>query len=239
MSAITSNLQAVRDRIDSAQKAAGRPVGEVRLVAVSKSFDAEAVLCAMAAGQRDFGENYVQEALQKMAQVKAALSAAGTPFDAPQWHLIGPIQSNKTRAIAEHFDWVHTIDRVKIAQRLSEQRPVNLAPLQVCLQVNVSGEPTKSGVAPEQLASLADAVVGLPRLSLRGLMAIPARASGAATSDRTGFAALRTLCQQLREKGVYCHDLSMGMSADFEAAIMAGATLVRVGTAIFGERDAA
>ena len=234
MSAIASNLQAVRQRIANAEKAAGRRAGGVRLVAVSKSFSAQAILTAAAAGQRDFGENYVQEALEKIARVKATLAGQGIGA-LPQWHMIGPIQSNKTQAIAEHFDWVHSIDRLKVAQRLSAQRPDGLAPLQVCLQVNVSAESTKSGVAPEQLSPLAHAVAGLPRLCLRGLMAIP---EPDAAPGQPGFALLARLRDELRADGVDCDDLSIGMSADFEAAIAAGATLIRVGTAIFGERHA-
>ncbi|MFM2060169.1 MAG: hypothetical protein RLY71_4554 [Pseudomonadota bacterium] len=200
----------------------------VTLLAVSKMQPAAAVRAAHAAGQRHFGENYVQEALDKMtalADLRAEL----------QWHLIGPLQSNKTRPVAEAFDWVHSVDRLKIAQRLSEQRPAGLAPLQVCLQVNVSGETSKSGVDPAELAALAHAVAALPRLRLRGLMAIPEPADTLDTQRRP-HRQLRELLDRLNADGLALDMLSMGMSADLEAAVLEGATLVRIGTAIFGAR---
>lgn len=230
MSIIATNLQAIRQRVASSAQAAGRDSGAVRLIAVSKTFPAEDVHAAMEAGQRAFGENYVQEALDKMALL-------GTrPVPALEWHFIGPIQSNKTRQIAEHFDWVHSIDRLKIAQRLSEQRPAALRPLNVCIQVNISREASKSGVLPEEAATLAHAVAALPNLRLCGLMAIPEPADDPA-HQRAPFAALRALGQQLTREGLDCAELSMGMSGDLEAAIAEGATLVRIGTAIFGSRD--
>ena len=226
MSSITANLQAVKQRIEAALRAAGRPAQGVELVAVSKTFGPEAVREAAAAGQRDFGENYVTEGVDKIR----ALDALGLT-----WHYIGPIQSNKTRLVAEHFDWVHTIDREKIAARLSQARGPAQAELQVCIQVNVSGEATKSGVAPDDTASLAKKVAGLPRLKLRGLMAIPEPTSDQGLQRRR-FAQLRALRDALNGEGLALDTLSMGMSADLEAAIAEGATMVRVGTAIFGER---
>lgn len=226
MSSIESNLQVVRTRIAAAARAAGREPGEIALLAVSKTFAAGNVRAALAAGQREFGESYVQEAIDKIA----ALS------DLPLvWHFIGPIQSNKTRAIAEHFDWVHSVARAKIAQRLAEARPAGREPLDICLQVNVSGEASKSGVAPEELRSLAEAVRGLPRLRLRGLMAIP-EPGGDVSLQRRRFASVRLLLEQLNAAGFGLDTLSMGMSQDLEAAVMEGATIVRIGTAIFGER---
>jgi hypothetical protein len=227
MTVIASQLHAVRSRIAAACLAAGRDPSEVRLLAVSKTFGPEAVRAAYAAGQIAFGENYIQEAVQKMAVL------ADLPL---QWHCIGPIQSNKTRLVAERFHWAQTIDRLKIAQRLSEQRPVHLPPLQVCIQVNVDGGATKSGVAPAELPALAQAVAALPGLALRGLMCIPdPQPDGAAM--RAVFERARDLYEQLRAQGLALDTLSMGMSADLEAAIAAGSTLVRVGTAIFGARD--
>ena len=229
MSTIESNLQAVRARITAAARAAGRDPAEIALLAVSKTFAVSAVRAAHAAGQRAFGENYVQEALEKIA----ALS------DLPLiWHFIGPIQSNKTRAIAEHFDWVHSVARAKIAQRLAEARPPGREPLDICLQVNVSGEASKSGVAPEELRLLAAAVRALPRLRLRGLMAIP-EPGGDAELQRRRFRELRLLLAQLNADGYGLDTLSMGMSQDLETAVMEGATIVRIGTAIFGERKPA
>ena len=222
-------MQVVRERIAAAARAAGREPGDIALLAVSKTFAANAVRAAHAAGQRDFGENYVQEAMEKIA----ALS------DLPLcWHFIGPIQSNKTRAIAEHFDWVHSVDRVKIAQRLAESRPAGREPLDVCLQVNLSGEQSKSGVTPEGVRPLAEAVRTLPRLRLRGLMAIP-EPGGDLSLQRRRFAGLRRLLEQLNAAGFGLDTLSMGMSQDLEAAVLEGATIVRVGTAIFGERKQA
>ena len=233
MAAIPTSLQArltaVRDRIAAACAQAGRPPDSVRLVAVSKTFPAAAITAAARAGQRDFGENYLQEALPKLA------AAAGLGL---RWHFIGPIQSNKTRSIAEQFDWVHTVEREKIARRLSEQRPADRPPLNVCIEVNLSGEASKSGTTPGEVAALARIIATLPRLRLRGLMAIPEPAPDAAL-QRQRFAALRQLKEALTREGLALDTLSMGMSADLEAAIAEGATMVRVGTAIFGERSKA
>jgi pyridoxal phosphate enzyme (YggS family) len=228
MSSIAAKLQAVEERIEAAVLAAGRPAGSVALVAVSKTFPPEAVREAAQAGQRDFGENYAQEGVEKIRELR--------PLGLI-WHYIGPIQSNKTRAIAEHFDWVHSIDRAKIAARLSEARGLELPELQVCIQVNVSGEASKSGVGPEEVAALAGQVAGLSRVKLRGLMAVPEPTSDEALQRRR-FAQLRELRDRLNREGFAMDTLSMGMSADLEAAIAEGATLVRVGTAIFGERTA-
>jgi hypothetical protein len=226
MSSITANLQAVRERVAAAVRAAGRPADAVRVVAVSKTIAADAVREAASGGQRDFGENYVTEGVEKIRE----LASLGLT-----WHYIGPIQSNKTRLIAEHFDWVHSIDREKIAARLSQARDARQAELQVCIQVNVSDEASKSGVAPAEAASLARAVAGLPRLRLRGLMTIPEPTPDVRV-QRGRFAQLRELRDELNRRGFELDTLSMGMSADLEAAIAEGATLVRVGTAIFGER---
>ncbi|MBS9759298.1 YggS family pyridoxal phosphate-dependent enzyme [Pseudomonas mosselii] len=224
MSTLADNIDAIATRIDSAAKAAGRDPASIQLLAVSKTKPASAIREAYAAGLRDMGENYLQEALTK----QQALS------DLPLiWHFIGPIQSNKTKAIAEHFDWVHSVDRLKIAQRLSEQRPAGLAPLNVCLQVNVSGEDSKSGCAPVELPALAQAVNALPGLRLRGLMAIPEPTEDRAEQE-AAFAILRQLQVQLN---LGLDTLSMGMSHDLEAAIAQGATWVRIGTALFGARD--
>ncbi len=217
----------MRTRIVSASTAAGRAPDSVRLVAVSKTFSADAVREAAAIGQRDFGENYVQEAVEKLRNT----------VDLPLvWHFIGPIQSNKTVLLAEHFDWVHTIDREKIARRLSEQRPEGRAPLNVCIQVNISGESSKSGVASTDVTALARIITSLPRLRLRGLMAIPENTDDP-DLQRQAFARLRTILESLQRDGMVLDTLSMGMSADLEAAIAEGATMVRVGTAIFGERN--
>lgn len=226
MTTIGSNLQAVQGRIAAACRACGRDPAEVTLLAVSKTFPASVVADVAAAGQRAFGENYVQEAVAKVE----ALADLGL-----EWHFIGPLQSNKTRPVAAHFHWVHSVDRLKIAQRLSEQRDAHLPPLNVCLQVNVSGEASKSGVAPEEVAMLAQSVAGLPRLALRGLMTIPEAADDPALLARR-FATLRQLRGQLRCDGLDLDTLSMGMSGDLEMAIAEGSTLVRVGTAIFGKR---
>ena len=226
MSSIPLNLQAVRQRIESATRAAGRPPGSVQLVAVSKTFPPEAVREAAQAGLRDFGENYAQEGIEKIRE----LSALGLT-----WHFIGPIQSNKARTIADGFDWVHSIDRAKIAGRLAEARGPGRNELQVCIQVNVSGEATKGGVAPSEAAQLAEQVAVLPRLKLRGLMAVPEPTTDEALQRRR-FGQLRELRDRLNRDGFAMDTLSMGMSADLEAAIAEGATLVRVGTAIFGER---
>ena len=233
MESIGIRLQQVKQRIVSACDEAGRSVDTVTLLAVSKTFGADAVRSALAAGQQAFGENYVQEALAKiesLADLRARL----------QWHLIGPLQSNKTRPVAEAFDWVHSVDRLKIAQRLAEQRPPGLPPLQLCLQVNVSGQASKSGVAPHELPALARAVAALPpgQVRLRGLMSIPEPADDAA-AQRAPHRLLRELLAALNAEGLALDTLSMGMSADLEAAVAEGSTLVRVGSAIFGARSAA
>ena len=230
MTTISAKLQAVVARIDAAARQYGRKPDEVTLLAVSKTWPAAAVREAFAAGQRAFGENYVQEGLDKAAEL-ADLAAQGL-----QWHFIGPLQSNKTRRVAEVYAWVHSIDRLKIAERLAEQRPANLPPLQVCLQVNVSGEDSKSGVAPADLTTLAHQVAQLPGIELRGLMAIPAPTDDFAR-QREGFARLRESFEQLTAGGLHLDTLSMGMSHDLEAAIAEGASMVRVGSAIFGERS--
>lgn len=225
---IAANLQQVRARIVTACTAAGRDAAAVQLLAVSKTFGPEAVRAAHAAGQRAFGENYVQEGLAKieaLADLRPGL----------EWHCIGPLQSNKTRPVAEHFDWVHSVDRLRIAQRLSEQRPAPLPPLQVCLQVNVDGGANKSGVPPGEALALARAVAALPRLRLRGLMAIPEPAPDF-EAQRALFMRAAAVFEQLRADGIALDTLSLGMSADLEAAIAAGSTMVRVGTAIFGRR---
>jgi pyridoxal phosphate enzyme (YggS family) len=230
MSTIAGNLQAVEATIQVACDAAHRPRSTVLLLAVSKTFPAEAVLEAAACGQRAFGENYVQEGVDKIATVAKAL-----PDTRLEWHFIGPIQSNKTRPIATHFDWVHTVERLKIAQRLSEQRPPERGPLNICLQVNISGEASKSGVTPEELPDLARAVAALPHLRLRGLMAIP-EPQDDPELQRAPFARLRELAQELVKAGIHLDTLSMGMSGDMRAAVLEGATIVRVGSAIFGAR---
>ena len=225
MTSIAANLQAVRARIDAACLAAGRHPESVQLLAVSKTWPAASVREATAAGQRAFGENYLQEALDKMAQIAA-------PEPDLEWHFIGPLQSNKTRPVAESFSWVHSVDRLKIAERLAAQRPKHLAPLQSCIQVNVSGEASKSGCQPAELPALAHAVAALPGMALRGLMAIPEPSDDPAR-QREQFALLRRLRDSL---DLELDTLSMGMSHDLEAAIMEGSTLLRIGTAIFGER---
>jgi pyridoxal phosphate enzyme (YggS family) len=225
---ISSKLQTVQGRIQAAAVAFGRPPASVRLLAVSKTFPAAAVREAYDVGQRAFGENYVQEALAKieaLADLRPQL----------EWHLIGPLQSNKTRPVAEQFDWVHGVDRLKVAQRLSEHRPQQLPPLQVCLQVNISGEDSKSGLRPAELGDVARAVAALPRLRLRGLMAIPEPMADFA-SQRLPHRALRELLAGLNDAGLALDTLSMGMSADLEAAVAEGSTLLRIGTAIFGGR---
>jgi pyridoxal phosphate enzyme (YggS family) len=220
-------LHVVQTRIARAAAEAGRDAATVRLLAVSKTFGAAAVRDLAACGQREFGENYLQEALDKQAQL----------HDLPLlWHFIGPIQSNKTRSIAEHFSWVHSVDRLKIAERLSAQRPAGLPPLQVCIEVNVSGEASKGGVATAGLPALADAVAALPGMQLRGLMAIPAQATDVA-AQRAAFRQVRAAFEALVARGHPLDTLSMGMSADLEAAILEGATIVRIGTALFGERN--
>jgi pyridoxal phosphate enzyme (YggS family) len=230
MSTIAGNLQAVEATIQVACDAAGRPRSTVQLLAVSKTFPAEAVLEAAACGQRAFGENYLQEGVDKIAAVAKAL-----PDTRLEWHFIGPIQSNKTRPIATHFDWVHTVERLKIAQRLSEQRPPELGPLNICLQVNISGEASKSGVPAQELPELARAVAALPNLRLRGLMAIP-EPQADPELQRAPFARLRELAQDIVKSGIHLDTLSMGMSGDMRAAVLEGATIVRVGSAIFGAR---
>jgi pyridoxal phosphate enzyme (YggS family) len=224
---IKTNLEASGLRMANACAAAGRESASVRLLAVSKTFPAQAVAQAHAAGQRDFGENYIQEGVDKI-QALAHLPLV--------WHCIGPIQSNKTRLVAEHFDWVHSVDRLKIAQRLSEQRPSTREPLQVCIQVNVDGGPTKAGVPPEQAAELARQIAGLPGLRLRGIMSIPEPAPDFASALAVHQRSL-ALYEALKTQGFALDTLSLGMSADLEAAIHAGSTLVRVGSAIFGTRS--
>jgi pyridoxal phosphate enzyme (YggS family) len=225
---IKTNLQAISLRIEKACAAAGRAPSGVRLLAVSKTFPAQAVAQAHAAGQIDFGENYIQEGVEKI-QALAHLPLV--------WHCIGPIQSNKTRLVAEHFDWVHSVDRIKIAQRLSEQRPPERGPLQVCIQVNVDGGPTKAGVPPEQAAELARQIATLPGLRLRGIMSIPEPAPDFASALAVHQRSL-ALYESLKAQGFDLDTLSLGMSADLEAAIHAGSTMVRVGSAIFGARSA-
>ena len=227
-------------RIEAAARGCGRSPADVALLAVSKSFDADAVLALAACGQRAFGESYLQEALPKMAACRdrwalRASERSAPDRDALSWHFIGPVQSNKTRSIAEAFDWVHSVDRERIARRLSEQRPDGLGPLQVCVQVDVSGEATKSGCDPADAPALAATIAGLPRLRLRGVMAIPAPTDDPAR-QRAQFARVRDLFERLRAGGLEVDTLSMGMSADLEAAIAEGATIVRVGTALFGAR---
>jgi pyridoxal phosphate enzyme (YggS family) len=234
MATIGDNLQAVRERVARAAEAAGRDPGAVRLLAVSKTHPAAMIEQAIAAGQLAFGENYVQEAIEKMdalADMLGVERARGL-----EWHLIGPLQSNKTKTVAERFSWVHTVEREKIARRLSEQRPAQLPLLNVLVQVNVSGEATKSGVAPGEAATLARAVAQLPRLRLRGLMAIPEPTADMAL-QRARFRSVRELAERLRAEGLALDTLSMGMSDDLEAAIAEGATMVRIGTAIFGTRS--
>ncbi len=226
MTTIEINLRAVRDRMALACQAAGRDLNEVALLAVSKTFGPDAVLAAYAAGQTAFGENYIQEAVEKITVLRHL------PL---QWHCIGPIQSNKTRLVAEHFDWVHTVDRLKVAQRLSEQRPAHLAPLQVCIQVNVDGGASKSGVHPGEALALAQQVAALPGLRLRGVMSIPEPAPDFDTACDL-FMPVRAVFDALNAQGLNLDTLSMGMSADMEAAIQSGSTLVRVGSAIFGGR---
>jgi pyridoxal phosphate enzyme (YggS family) len=227
MTTIASNLQSVRERIRKACAAAGRDVNEVTLLPVSKTFGPDAVRAAFAAGETAFGENYIQEAVEKQALLADLPSL--------QWHCIGPIQSNKTRLVAAHFAWAQSVDRLKIAQRLSEQRPPELPPLAVCIQVNIDGGPTKAGVAPPEALALAREVAALPRLRLRGIMSIPEPADDPATQLAVHRRA-RALFDDLRAAGLPLDTLSMGMTADLETAIEAGSTMVRVGTAIFGTR---
>jgi len=220
--ALTSMLQRIRD----AEARYARAPGSVQLLAVSKQQPARAIRVAYAHGQRWFGENYMQEALEKVAEL--------TDLDC-EWHFIGPLQSNKSRHVAQHFAWLHTLDRLKLAQRLSEQRDPARPALNICLQVNISDQSTKSGIAAEDVLDLAKSVQRLPNLRLRGLMALPAPAEGL-EAQRQPFAALRELLRQLQDAGLPCDTLSMGMSGDLEAAIAEGATIVRVGTAVFGAR---
>jgi pyridoxal phosphate enzyme (YggS family) len=228
MTMIRDNLQQVTARIVTACSAVGREPASVRLLAVSKTFPPEAVRDAHAAGQRAFGENYIQEGVSK-------IEALADLRDELEWHCIGPLQSNKTRLVAEHFDWVHSVDRLKIAQRLSEQRPPHLPPLHVCLQVNVDGGANKSGASPDEAVALARAVAALPRLRLRGLMAIPEPAVGF-DAQRVLFLRATAVFDQIKALGIALDTLSLGMSADLEAAVAAGSTTVRIGTAIFGGR---
>ncbi|MEY4960089.1 MAG: hypothetical protein RL610_268 [Pseudomonadota bacterium] len=226
MTTVASNLQTVKDRIARVAQSIGRQSDEITLLAASKTNPADALREAWVAGQTIFGENYLQEALAKMPAL----------VDLPiKWHFIGPIQSNKTRRIAENFAWVHSVDRAKVADRLSKDRPESLPPLQICLQVNVSGEDSKSGVEPEELAALAAHVVNLPHLKLRGLMAVPELTTATAL-QRSQFHLLRELFEQLKRDGYELDTLSMGMSEDMDIALAEGATMVRVGTAIFGPR---
>jgi len=251
---IQERLREVYERVRRAAQACDRSPAEISVLAVSKTFPPQAVTDAMQCGQRAFGENYAREGIDKMQAVAGLLAiphasaanrggVAVSPEDwkrlhgPPEWHFIGPIQSNKTRAIAEHFDWVHSVDRWQIAQRLSEQRPPDLVALQVCIQVNISGEQTKSGVDPPAVGDLARRILELPRVQLRGLMAIPEPSSDP-QQQRLRFRALRELKDALAGAGVALDTLSMGMSDDLEAAVAEGATIVRIGRAIFGERPA-
>ncbi len=227
MTQIAARLQQVRARIEEVARACGRDAHAIRLLAVSKTHGAEAVCAAAAAGQRDFGENQLQEALPKIA----ATADLGLT-----WHFIGPLQSNKTRGVAEHFNWVHSVDRLKIAERLNAQRPARLPPLDVCIQVNTSGEASKSGVSPADALALARAVAGLPRLRLRGVMAVPRPESDPMRQLKACLDA-RAVFEGLRTNGLELDTLSLGMSADLEAAVQAGSTLLRIGTDIFGARD--
>lgn len=228
MTFLAANLQTVRQRISAAEARFERVPGSVQLLAASKGQPLAALHDALAAGQCRFGESYAQEALGKITALKAAH---------PEWHYIGPLQRNKTRIVAENFAWVHSLDRLQLAERLNAQRPSELPALEVCIEVNISGEPGKSGVDPEELPALAAAIVSLPRLRLRGLMALPAPATEFA-AQRAAFQHLHVLYDDLRAHGYPLDTLSMGMSSDLEAAIAAGATIVRVGTALFGERPA-
>ena len=229
MKSIAQSLEKIRNRVTVLERRYGRPAGAVRVIAVSKTKPAEAVRAAAAAGQREFGENHVQDALSKLDTI--------TDLDLV-WHFIGPIQSNKTRVVASRFDWVHSIDRQKIARRLNDQRPDDRPPLEVCIQVNVSGESSKSGVEPAALEALAESVAELPRLALRGLMTLP-RPCDDLDAQRRPFATLRELHERLVARGLPLDTLSMGMTNDMEAAIAEGATMVRIGTAIFGARPSA
>ena len=243
MESIPQALAHTQERISRACEACGRPPMGVQLLAVSKTQPWQAVAQAAQAGQRAFGENYVQEGIDKIQQLRRHLNpdpsvnprAQAESWAPLEWHLIGPLQSNKTREVAANFDWVHSVDRLKIAQRLSEQRPAHLPPLQVCIQVNVDGGETKSGVRPQDLPALAQAVAALPRLQLRGLMTIP-DPTETPVQMRAVHAQAHALFEALRQQGLPLDTLSMGMSADMAAAIAEGSTMVRVGTAIFGQR---
>jgi pyridoxal phosphate enzyme (YggS family) len=235
MSLITENLQVVRQKIQRFSHSAGRDVATIELLAVSKTFSAPSVIEAVQAGQRSFGENYLQEAVAKISEVAHLLDRNQQSCHL-YWHFIGPIQSNKTRPIAENFSWVHSVDRLKIAERLSQQRPSELAPLNVCVQVNVSGELSKSGVAPDDVLELMLAIEGLQGLRLRGLMCVP-EASKDVTEQKAAFARMRHLFEQCKLKIPTLDTLSMGMSDDMEAAITEGSTMLRIGSAIFGKRD--
>lgn len=226
MTIIAERLQAMQARIHAAEQAAGRPAGAVQLLAVSKAQSAGAIRQAYMAGQRLFGENYLQEALNKQADLADL---------AIEWHFIGPIQSNKTQAIAQRFSWVHGVDRRKIAERFNAARPGHMPPLQICLQLNVSAEDSKSGVSPQEAPALAAAIAELPRLRLRGLMAIPAPTQDVSL-QRSQFAKVREVYETLLARGIALDTLSIGMSQDFTAAIQEGATIVRIGSAIFGAR---
>jgi PLP dependent protein len=226
---VARHLEEVRLRIAKAAADASRDVSTITLLAVSKTFPAEDVRAAFDAGQRAFGENYVQEAVAKITELADLRGEI-------EWHFIGPLQSNKTKVVAENFDWVHSVDRLKIAERLSDQRPDGMPRLNVCLQINVSGEDSKSGVAPDDALALAHQIAALPRLRLRGLMAIPEPA-GTLDEQRAPHRRLREIMDTLRADGLELDTLSMGMSADIEPAILEGATMVRIGTAIFGARD--
>jgi pyridoxal phosphate enzyme (YggS family) len=230
MSLISDNLQVVRADLSACADKFGRDPKEITLLAVSKTFPADAVLEAARQGQVCFGENYLQEAIEKMQELQRL-----APELQLEWHFIGPIQSNKTRQIAENFSWVHAVDREKIAQRLSDQRPAGLPAINICLQVNISAEASKSGVVPQQVLPLARAVAAMPGLRLRGLMAVPEASDDVAT-QRAAFSQLRTLQEGLIEQGVPCDTLSMGMSGDMQAAIAEGSTMLRIGSAIFGKR---
>lgn len=234
MSVISDNWQATLLRVRAAAQRAGRAPDSVKVLAVSKTFPLEAVLEAAAAGATAFGENYAQEGV---AKILAWRERGQGRFPGVEWHFIGPLQSNKTRWVAENFDWVQSLDRLKIAERLSSQRPAHLPPLQVCLQVNISGEGSKSGVLPGEVVTLAQQIARLPHLKLRGLMAIPEPGDNF-EQQRAPFSAMRHLYQECLHAGLALDTLSMGMSADLEAAIAEGATLVRVGTGIFGSRQA-
>lgn len=227
MIGVTENLKLIRDLLASAAVEAGREPGTVQLLAVSKKQPLQKIFAAADLGQRDFGENFVQEGLDKISQTRHL---------GLTWHFIGHLQTNKTRAVAENFDWVHTIDKLKTARRLSDQRPQDNRPLNICLQINVDAEPGKSGIAPDELPDLAAAVAELPNLRLRGLMCLP-RVRTDEEDQRQPFAALRKMAESLRNNGIDVDTLSMGMSGDYAAAILEGATMVRIGTAIFGERE--